>query len=88
MNILVINGSPRGKAGNTIKLANAFLEGITENSADTTITILELKSKKFKNCKGCFHCWNNADHKCALNDDMTEMLRLYIEAELIIWVPL
>ena len=30
MNILVINGSPRGKASNTYRLAQAFLEGIKQ----------------------------------------------------------
>ena len=30
MNILVINGSPRGKASNTYRLTQAFLEGIKQ----------------------------------------------------------
>lgn len=32
MNILVINGSPKGERSNTLRLTNAFLEGITDSS--------------------------------------------------------
>ncbi|NLE92518.1 MAG: NAD(P)H-dependent oxidoreductase, partial [Chloroflexi bacterium] len=34
MNILVINGSPKGERSNTIKLTNAFLEGINSARKD------------------------------------------------------
>lgn len=30
MNILLINGSPKGKRSNTYKLATSFIEGIKE----------------------------------------------------------
>ena len=31
MNILVLNGSPRGEQSNTLKVARAFLEGISSH---------------------------------------------------------
>ncbi|MDR2447281.1 MAG: NAD(P)H-dependent oxidoreductase, partial [Treponema sp.] len=43
MNILVINGSPKGEKSNTLRLANAFVEGInnTGNHFVETITVLQ-----------------------------------------------
>lgn len=41
MNILVINGSPRGTGSNSYKLASAFLEGVkqeTERMGDAVWT--------------------------------------------------
>jgi len=86
MNILVINGSPRGKSSNTIKLCNSFLEGMRENSENINIVSYELKSMNLKDCSGCYFCWNNKEHKCVHDDDMTVMLQSYVEADLIIWV--
>ena len=34
MNILLINGSPKGERSNTLRLANAFLEGICHAQKD------------------------------------------------------
>lgn len=83
--ILVLNGSPRGKNGNTHKLVDKFLEGIKEIDTKTIIEYVELKNKNIKNCIGCFSCWNRTPGKCVQKDDMYELLEKFIEADIIIW---
>ena len=55
MNILLINGSPKGKKSNTLQLSMEFCEGIRANS-NVNIEILELYKLSIKDCKGCFVC--------------------------------
>lgn len=85
MNILVVNGSPRGEKSNTKKVSDTFLKGIKEVNNEVQITELNLNKKEIKSCIGCFGCWNNKERACVLKDDMSEMLKLYIEADIIIW---
>ena len=56
MNVLVINGSPKGKASNTMKLTNALLEGIEENK-DNIIKQLTVKDMDITPCLVCMSCW-------------------------------
>lgn len=59
MNILVINGSPKGEKSNTYRLTQAFLEGISahEESIGNQIPkteTLEINKLNVKSCLGCF----------------------------------
>lgn len=81
MNILVINGSPKGETSNTMKLTNAFLEGMGE--ADVrTITVAK---SKISGCRGCFCCWNKTPGKCVIADDMQYVIDSELWADVIIW---
>ena len=53
MNILVINGSPKGKRSNTVKLTEAFLAGLNHNS-DNEVRRLDVCQMNIGSCKGCF----------------------------------
>lgn len=53
MKILAINGSPRGKQGNTEVLIRLFLDGCRQANAET----IYLNSKNIHSCSGCFTCW-------------------------------
>lgn len=81
MNVLVINGSPRGENSNTIKLTRCFLEGTGWKDAEI-INIIKLNIKP---CLGCFACWNKTPGKCVINDDMPAILQKIISADVIIW---
>ena len=84
MNILVLNGSPKGTRSNTLKLTKAFLEGFTQNqSADTDI--VDIYKLNIRECLGCFVCWSKTPGKCAITDDMTELLQKILRADVIIW---
>jgi multimeric flavodoxin WrbA len=72
MKILAINGSPRGKKGNTFIMVESFLAGAKAAGAETEHVLLA--ERQIEPCKGCFSCWLKTPGKCVIKDDMTEML--------------
>jgi len=81
MNILVINGSPRGGDSNTVKLTRAFLNGAGFTQAE----IIDAAKLEIKSCLGCFACWNKTPGKCVISDDMSDVLTKLIAADVVIW---
>ena len=84
MNILLINGSPRGENGNTIHMSKAFCEGIIEKTK-ANLEILNLNKLDIRDCKGCFACWKDTPGVCCIKDDMQEILEKIKSADIIIW---
>ena len=82
--VLVIDGSPHGANGNTMKLTNAFLEGMSLVE-DYDIDVIHLKDYRIEFCRGCFYCWNNFEGKCCINDDMAPLIRKHMEADIYLW---
>jgi multimeric flavodoxin WrbA len=84
MNILILNGSPKGEHSNTLKLTLAFIDGIAavQNHTVDTITVSQ---KTIEPCRGCFCCWEKTPGKCIVSDDMRGILDTYIKADLVIW---
>ena len=91
MKILLINGSPKGKRSNSLKLAYSFIEGFknecTDNEERESISIDELHvaSMEIAACKGCFACWQKTPGVCSIKDDMQTVIEKLIEADLILW---
>ena len=91
MKILLINGSPKGKRSNSLKLAYSFIEGFkneyTGNEERESISIDELHvaSMNISACKGCFSCWQKTPGVCCIKDDMQTVIGKLIEADLILW---
>ena len=56
LNILVLNGSPKMNNSSTMKVTNAFLEGI-KNKKDCDIEIINIQALNIKPCIGCLSCW-------------------------------
>jgi multimeric flavodoxin WrbA/putative sterol carrier protein len=81
MKILVINGSPKGKASNSLEVTRAFLEGIGDNE----IKEIPVSRLKLSPCKGCFCCWGKTPGKCVINDDMSKVIEDELWADIIIW---
>jgi multimeric flavodoxin WrbA len=81
MNILVINGSPKGEGSNTMKLTRAFLRGAGWSDAKT-ITVADTKITP---CLGCFSCWRKTPGACVIRDDMNDVLSGIIAADVIVW---
>ncbi|HHX25021.1 MAG TPA: NAD(P)H dehydrogenase [Thermoanaerobacterales bacterium] len=84
MNILVINGSPKGEKSNTLKITRAFLDGMCSKQRHN-INIVNISEKDIQHCRGCFTCWTKTPGKCVINDDMGQLIEQYINADLIIW---
>jgi len=86
MNVLIINGSPKGKNSNTYKLTTAFVEGIKrKNSKDLNIEEIQTNKLNIKDCLGCFSCWNKTPGKCVIDDDMKDVINKLLWADITIW---
>ena len=84
MNIIAINGSPRKKE-NTATLLNKALEGAASNGAETEM--IHLYDLNYKGCKSCFACKlkNGSSYgQCAINDEISPILKKIKEADAII----
>lgn len=91
MNILVINGSPKGEHSNSYQLTKAFLEGmkqgVFEEDKDKEVTVEEFLVNRLdiKPCLGCFNCWNKTPGKCCIIDDMEKVIEKLLWADITIW---
>ena len=87
MNILLVNGSPKGERSNTLRLANAFFEGICYAQKDCLPKIerLNIAQMDINSCLGCFSCWKTTPGKCCIYDDMQIVLEKLLWADLTIW---
>ena len=85
MKIFAINGSPR-KKGNTATVLTHAVAGASEAGAETEL--IHLTEYTFSGCKSCFACKKidgKSHGRCALKDDLTQVLqRLHTEASALI----
>lgn len=89
MKILLINGSPKGKRSNSLKLTYSFIEGFkngcTDDEESISIDELHVASMNIAACKGCFACWQKTPGICCIKDDMQKVIEKLIDADLILW---
>jgi len=83
--ILVLNGSPKNNLSFTMKLVESFLSGVSDIAQDVKIETINLNEKNINPCTGCFGCWTVTPGECVQEDDMDELLPMYIEADIVIW---
>ncbi len=84
MNVLLINGSPKGEKSNSLQLAQAFVRGIGEEKKVQLDTVT-LSSLQVGACKGCFCCWNKTPGQCVIRDDMEQLLQKMLNADVIVY---
>ncbi len=82
MNILIINGSPKGTESNTYRLTTAFLEGIRQELPDIQVKELSLSRMEIRPCLGCFSCWNRTPGRCCIPDDMGRVIQDLLWADI------
>jgi putative NADPH-quinone reductase len=82
MKIVAINGSHKGKSGNTDIMLTAFLKGAQEAGAETANILLV--EKEIKYCKACKACWFNSSGQCVIKDDMAGIMSLMEGADICI----
>ncbi|NBH15569.1 NAD(P)H dehydrogenase [Lachnospiraceae bacterium] len=85
MNILVINGSPKGGSSNTYRLTSAFLDGMKQELQDIQTKELSISRMNIKPCLGCFSCWNRTPGQCCIQDDMQHVIQQLLWADVTIW---
>lgn len=77
--VLILSASPR-KGGNSDTLCDEFLRGALE--AGHQAEKVFLGDRKIGYCTGCGAC--NRTHRCALKDDMAEILEKMVRADAIV----
>ncbi|MGB2983370.1 MAG: NAD(P)H-dependent oxidoreductase [Candidatus Bipolaricaulia bacterium] len=83
MRLLAINGSPRGRTGNTDVLVQAFLDGARDGGGKTEM--IYLADKRINHCAGCFTCWTGTPGRCIHEDDMPEILERIQGADVLVY---
>lgn len=84
MKVMAFNGSPRKKQNTATLLENA-LEGARSNGAETEL--IHLYELDYKGCKSCFACKKRGGKsygRCAVNDELSPILRKIEESDAII----
>jgi multimeric flavodoxin WrbA len=85
MKVYAINGSPR-KNKNTATLLEKALDGVKEAAKDKEVEteIINLYDLNYTGCKSCFACkrlGGNSYGKCAIKDDIYEVLEKVSQAD-------
>ena len=83
MKILVLNGSPKRDASDTMHLTRAFLAGM-QDAGEQEITTVHAVDKHIEYCTGCFSCMRNGG-TCVLDDDMREILGEILNSDVLLF---
>ena len=82
MKILVLNGSPKRDASDTMHITRAFLDGLREAAAQD-IHVIHVIDKHIEYCTGCFTCMHNGG-SCIHDDDMRAILEEILNSDLLV----
>lgn len=83
MKFTAFNGSPSAENSATNRIISAFLKGAKQAGAQTEV--YHLMHYDIKQCRGCFSCWFQTPGKCAIGDQMEELLKAYISADVVLF---
>lgn len=83
MKTIVLHGSPR-KNGNSDTLARYFLEGM-KTSGKHEIKHFYANDLNIRPCQGCESCADNLADYCVIIDDMQEIYRGFIDAQVVVF---
>lgn len=81
MQFTAFNGSPAGRNSASNRIITAFLQGAERAGAQTAC--YQLADYQIRQCQGCFACWFKTPGRCALADDMPELLQAYQAADVV-----
>lgn len=83
MKIMVLNGSPKREASDTLCMTRAFIEGMNE-AGENTVHTIHMVDRHIEYCTGCFSCMRNGG-ECIYKDDMKGLLEEILESDLLIF---
>jgi multimeric flavodoxin WrbA len=66
MKVVGFNGSPR-KDGNTFSLLTCLFEELQQKGIETEL--IQLSDHPIRGCISCYKCFQNKDHRCAMDND-------------------
>ena len=82
MNVLMLNGSPRGAKSVTAKLLDQLETGLAEGGA--SVTRFNVADMDISPCKACLACIYGNPGTCRQEDDMTQIYRWLKESDLLV----
>ncbi len=82
MRILVLNGSPKRDASDTMHITLAFLAGM-EEAVSLDVQLIHVVDKHIEYCTGCFSCMRNGG-TCIHDDDMRAILDDILASDVLI----
>lgn len=82
MRILILNGSPKREASDTMHITRAFVDGMNQACANEVHTV-HVVDKRINYCTGCFSCMRNGG-ACIHQDDMRPLLEEILASDLLI----
>ncbi|MFH1729329.1 MAG: flavodoxin family protein [Pseudomonadota bacterium] len=80
--VFIVNGSHKGRKGNTHVLVEAFIKGIKK--ANAQFEYIVLNELKIESCKACFYCWRKTKGLCCINDDMKTLIEKFIASDFVV----
>lgn len=80
MRVLIINGSPKSKKSETLKLAQTFINGMGAKAKEIDTIKCDIRP-----CKGCYKCWTKTSRKCCINDDVHKIVAKIKKSDLVVW---
>jgi len=83
MKILVFNGSPKKEKSDTIRITNAFIEGMNRVEKQE-VEYINIAEKHIEFCSGCFTCMKNGG-TCIHGDDMRELLEEMLKSDVLLF---
>ena len=83
MKVLVLNGSPKRDASDTMHITRAFLDGMLD-VADHEVHTIHVIDSHIEYCTGCFACMRNGG-ACIHDDDMREILNEMLDSDLLVF---
>lgn len=78
--VLILSGSPR-KGGNSDILCDEFARGAAQSG--NAVEKIRVAEKNIGFCRACYAC--RAEGRCAIKDDMAEVLQKMIDADVIVF---
>ncbi|HAX73505.1 MAG TPA: hypothetical protein DCY20_08270, partial [Firmicutes bacterium] len=82
--VIVINSSINGEDSATLKMTNAFIDGMKDH-IDCIVEYIHLKHYDINLCTGCLVCWRETPGKCCIKDDMASIIKKYKSADFVIF---
>jgi putative NADPH-quinone reductase len=82
MEVVILNGSPRGAKSVTGALLDGFSEGLMEGGAK--VALFKVAGMKIAPCSGCLSCMHKTRGECVIKDDMALILERVKRADLLV----
>lgn len=83
MQIILVNGNPDGRNKAFDEYLADYQAGLIR--AGHHARILTLRKMKLGFCRGCFNCWHTTPGICSMEDDIKQVHKAVINADLVVW---